>query len=132
MAITPTAGRNGMIYVSGHEIEGANSWELTLSQAAIEAMYFAKSWPDRVTGTLDWTGSINAVTDIDNKYLYLAATAGTTVALMIYPKRTDVTTYWSGNAVFGGFSSSGDLDNMVSESCDFAGSGSLTATGWSA
>ncbi len=132
MAITVTAGRNGLIYVSGHEIEGANSWELSLSQAAVEAMYFAKSWPDRDAGILDWTGSINAVHDQDSKWLYSAATAGTTVALMIYPKRSDVTTYWSGNAIFGGFSSSGDLDNMVSQSSDFSGSGSLTATGFTA
>jgi hypothetical protein len=132
MAIVVTAGRNGLIYVSGHEIEGANSWELSLSQAAIEAMYFAKSWPDREAGTLDWSGSVNAVHDQDSKYLYTMATAGTTVALLIYPKRSDLTTYWSGNAIFSGFNSSGDLDNMVAQSADFSGSGSLTATGFSA
>lgn len=132
MAVTKVAGRNGLIYVSGHEIEGANSWELSISQGAIEAAYFAQSWMSREAGMLDWSGSINAVHDQDSKYLYNAATSGANVALMIYPKRTDLTTYWSGSAVFGGFSSSGDMDNMVSQSCDFSGAASLTATGFAA
>ena len=132
MAVTKVAGRNGLIYVSGHEIEGANSWEVSISQGAVEAAYFAQSWMSREPGMLDWSGSINAVHDQDSNYLYDMATAGVSVALLIYPKRSDLTTYWSGDAVFGGFSSTGDMDNMVSQSADFSGAGSLTATGFAA
>lgn len=129
---TMVAGRNGLIYVSGHEITYANAWEVNVTQAAVTGNYFGLSWPTTEAGVKGWTGSITAWHDQDSQYLYNAVTAGTTVSVLVYPKRSDLTTYWSGSPIFTGLRSSGDVDGMVGQTADYTGSGSLTATGFAA
>jgi len=125
------AGRNGMVYVSGHEITYGNAWELAVDQAAVGGAHFAQDWMDNEAGIISWSGSVTAWHDQDTKYLYDAAVAATSVTLKIYPKRTDLTTYWSGSAIFSGFRSSGDTGGLATQTADFTGAGSLTATGFS-
>jgi hypothetical protein len=60
-----------------------------------------------------------------------AVTALTTVLISIYPSRSDLTTYYSGSAVFGGFSNEAPTDGAISWSVDFTGDGTLTLTGFS-
>jgi len=125
------AGRNGLVYVSGGELTYANAWELTCDQEAVGGAHFGQGWMDNDAGMKTWGGTLTAWHDQDSQKLYSAATAGTTVALMIYPNRSDLTTYWSGNAIFTGFRSGGEMGGLVTQSCDYAGAGSLTATGFS-
>jgi hypothetical protein len=129
MALTIGAGRNGLIYVSGNEIVGANAWELNVTHAAAEGTRFGFDWTERVSGIKDWAGSITALHDQETEYLYSAATQNAVAALLIYPKRSDLTTYWSGNAVVS-FRANADTDGLVGHSIDFSGAGSLTSTGF--
>jgi hypothetical protein len=127
---TAKHGRNGLIYISGVELYGANSWTLNISTESAEYAAFGESWKTRLTGLNDWGGSVTAWHDQDGKKLVDAAVAGAVVALAIYPDRGDLTTYASGNAIFS-VDRSADMGSIISQTANFVGSGSPTHTGWS-
>jgi len=43
----PQCGHNGLIYVSGSEVPGANSWSVTLDTESVELRKFGDSWVER-------------------------------------------------------------------------------------
>jgi hypothetical protein len=130
MVATTVHGNNGLIYISGNEIVFANSWEVTIDHGTAEGQYFGQWWTNRTGGISSWSGSVSAFHDQEGKALYSPATQNASTTILIYPNRTDLTTYYSGTAIFG-FSASGGTDGYVTETADFQGSGSLVATGFS-
>ncbi len=125
--ITKLSGINGLIYVSGNEIAGANAWELNIEHANVEGAVFGDLWTGRQPGMMGWSGSITTLFDTAQSYLYLASTQDANAALIIYPSGSVLTKYWSGSAIFS-YKASGDTDKLVGESADFQGAGSLTRT----
>lgn len=125
--VTKLSGINGLIYVSGNEIAGANAWELNVEHGAVEGAVFGDLWKTNQAGMMGWSGSITALHDTAQTYLYLASTQDATATLVIYPSGSTLTKYWSGSAVFS-YKASGDTDKLVGESADFTGAGSLTRT----
>jgi len=126
----PFHGKNGLIYVSGTEITGANAWNVAITQDSVETPQFGDSWKKRTVGMGDWSGSITAWQHDDAKLLADAATAGASVALLIYPSKNSLTDYYSGNGIFG-FSSDGGVDAAVGTTGDFVGDDTLTIAGFS-
>jgi hypothetical protein len=129
MTLTPTAGHNGLIYVSGAELEGANAWSLDIPEASIEYASMGDTWKSRVAGQKGVTGSVAAWLDTAAKKLFEAATATVAVATLIYPDRNDTSTYYSFDAFFG-MSNNADLNSMVGQTANFAVDGEVAATGW--
>jgi hypothetical protein len=119
-----------MIYVSGSEIAAANAWSINIDTDSVEIPQFADTYKKRVTGMADWSGSVSAWDDRTVKTLHNAATAQASVALLIYPVRTDLTDYYSGNAIFS-LGSEGDTGSAVGITADFVGNDTLAITGWS-
>ena len=128
-SISATNGKNGLIYVSGTEIFGANAWDISISHDATEYNVFNDFWKNNFSGMAGWSGSITALADQATKVLLDAASFDGTVALLIYPDSTDITTYYTGNAIFG-FGASADLTSAVGRTADFTGDGILTGTGF--
>ena len=128
--ITATNGKNGLVYVSGIEVFGANAWDISVAHDATEYAVFNDFWKSNFSGMAGWSGSITALHDQATKVLYTAAAYDGTVALLIYPDSTDISTYYSGSCIFG-FGSSGDLSSAVGQTADFTGTGTLAATGFS-
>jgi hypothetical protein len=126
----PLHGRNGLIYISGTEITGANAWTLRITQDAVETPQFADTWKKRVVGFADWSGSITAWLHTDSKLITDAAVAQVSVALLIYPNRNDLTDYFSGNAIFGA-NMGGGASAAIGRDGDFVGNDTLTITGFS-
>ena len=126
---TKVHGRNGLIYVSGTEIVYGNTWEAAVTQDSAESMVFGDSWMTRAVGGLSWNGSITALHDQDSAVLYNAATAGTTVAVLMYPSRSSLANYVSGNAIFTDFRNTGTVRDMVTKTVTLVGDGSLTKVG---
>ena len=127
-AITPTSGRNGLIYVSGAELPGANAWSMDIAHDNIEYNVFNDLWKNNFAGLLGWSGSLTAILDISGQQLLAAAVAAGTVALLIYPSLV-TTSYHSGNAVFS-FGSSAEMSSAVGETASFVGDGALTTVGF--
>lgn len=130
MPVTAVSGKNGLIYVSATEIVGANSWSIAVEHESIQYAVFASEWQNTLSGIKSWSGNIGAVHDQAAKLLAAAAIADATVALLIYPDRSDLSTYYSGSAVFS-YSSEASMDGVVGESADFTGHSTLTQTGFS-
>lgn len=126
----PFHGKNGLIYISGAEITGANAWILNIPQDSLETPQFGETWKKRVVGQADWSGNITAWMHTDSKVITSAATAGVSVALLVYPNRTDLTDYFSGSAIFGA-SMAGGVGAAVGRDGDFVGNDTLTITGFS-
>lgn len=126
----PRHGVNGLIYVSGTELAGANSWSINIIPDTVETGKFGDGWKGTLKGLKSWSGNITAFDHSDEKIITNAATATTSVALLIYPVRSDLTEYYSGNAVFG-MSSNASTTSAVMRDGDFTGDGTLAATGWS-
>jgi len=129
-SITAANGKNGLIYVSGTEIFGANAWDITVAHDATEYAVFNDDWKSNFSGLMGWSGSITALHDQATKVLYTAAAYDGTCALLIYPDSTDISTYYSGSAIFG-MGSSGDMSSAVGMTADFTGTAALAATGFS-
>lgn len=127
---TAVHGLNGLIYISGAELEGANAWSINIPSASGEYLKFGDGWMNREKGHKSFNGNISAWHDQDAKKLQDAATATVAVSLLIYPKRSDLTTYYNGSAIFGA-SSEGNTTSVVSQAGDFVGDGELTLTGFS-
>jgi hypothetical protein len=125
----PRHGFNGLIYVSGTEITGANAWSITVDVDAVETPQFGDSWKKHVMGMNTWSGSISAWDHPDSKVLQNAASAAASVALLIYPLRSDLTDYYSGNAIFG-FESGADTGSAIANTSSFTGDDTLTIAGF--
>jgi len=125
----PYHGKNGLIYVSGTEIVGANAWSITFDVETADAPQFGDTWKKSVKGLRGWSGSVTAWDQYDDKVLQDSAVADASVALLIYPKRGTLTTYYSGNANFA-FSSEGGTGGAVGNTADFTGDDTLTITGF--
>jgi hypothetical protein len=125
----PSHGRNALIYVSGIEIVGANTWSLARSTSVVATPQVGEAYVRKVAGQYEWSGSINAWDQGDANPLADAAVAQTAVALLIYPYRTTAANYYSGSAIFS-FTSDGGTSAGVSENVTFDGTGALTITGW--
>jgi hypothetical protein len=115
----PVHGINGIIYVA---------WSIDSTVDAAEAPEFGDTWKKHVAGLLTWSGSLSAWEQTDNQLLFQAATAGASVALLIYPT-ADGSDYYSGNAIFAA-SSAGDSSSPVSKNATFTGDGTLTIAGF--
>lgn len=125
----PRHGKNGLIYISGTEIVGANGWSISIDTDLQETPQFGDGWKKHVAGLNSWNGSVTVWDHEDSSALQDAATAGISVALLIYPVRTELTDYYAGNAIFT-FSSEGGTGGAVSNTSDFTGDDSLTVAGF--
>lgn len=131
MAITPKKGKNGLIYASGLELEGANQWAFNIETETIAYSVFGDTWESNFAGIKRFSGSLTALHDQAAKILQDCAMLDGTVALLLYPDRGDTATYYSGTVVMNGFGSEGAMDSAVGQTADFTGHGAPTLTGFS-
>lgn len=127
---TAKHGVNGLAYVSGGEIEGASAWSVAIDTQSAEYVKFGDDWVNRVPGVNDWRASLTAWHDQDAKKLQDAAVARVAVAVLIYPDRADLTTYYNGSGIFS-FTSEGNTTSVVGQTANIVGDGELSLTGFS-
>ena len=130
MAVTAVASVNGMIYVSGSVLEGANAWSVDIDHRSAEYIKFGDSWVNNAHSINAFSATIGAVHDQDTKQLQTAATATTTVAVLIYPNRSDITTFYNFSGIFSA-GHNADVGNVVMQTANIVGDGTLTLTGFS-
>ena len=131
MAFTPKHGKNGLIFVSGIELPGANAWAVNIQSDKADIPIFGDTGTRKLKGLHTDGGSITAWHDQAAKILQQAAQADVVVSVVIYPDRNILTDYYSGNAFFN-LSSEAGMDAAISQSADFeCGDGSgITVTGF--
>lgn len=122
----PKCGHNGLIYVSGVSITGANSWNITVDTESVELRKFGDSWVTRCATFNSASGSIEAIDNV--KELMDAAIARAPVSFVIYPDSGTAGEYWSGDAIFGA-GGDGSVDGAAGASSSFVSSGTVSWTG---
>jgi hypothetical protein len=124
--MTAIVGKNGKVKQGTNELAYVESWELSISDEALETTglgatartYVGRGLPEN-TGTVTWRALDNSGTG--EAAIRSAALAGTSVALDLYESATK---YWKIEAAYiTSFSQTVNVDELVSGSFEFTISG---------
>lgn len=125
------AGKNGKVVIgSGGEqkVVGIKSWSLELSLETLETTALGDDWKNYIAGLKEWTASSEGdyevpVDEEGQAALQDAFLNGTTVVVKLY---VDGVNYYQGEAYINSLSIEDPVDDVVSISIEFTGSGALT------
>lgn len=125
------AGKNGKLQIGSTTpatVVGIKSWSLDLSLDTLETTALGDDWKKYITGLKEWTasadGDFNIHTDTTGQEaLQNAFISGEEVSCSFF---VDDTHAYKGNAVIASLSVEDPVDDVVSVSIEFTGSGELT------
>ena len=125
------AGKNGKIIIGdpgSERVVGIKSWSLELSLDTLESTALGDEWKNYIAGLKEWSassdGDYNAKADTTGqKLLQDAYFSGETVVVNLY---VDETSYYKGTAYINSLSIEDPVDDVVSISIEFTGTGALT------
>ena len=125
------AGKNGKVTINGttdSTVVGIKNWSLELSLETLETTALGDDWKDYITGLKEWTASSEGDYEVGTdttgqEALQEAYLDGTSVSVKFY---VDSTHYYSGTAFISSLSIEDPVDDVVSISIEFTGSGALT------
>lgn len=125
------AGKNGRVEVGGitsTKVVGIKNWSLELSLDTLETTALGVDWKEYITGLKEWTasseGDYNVPQDTQGQeVLQSAFLSGETVTVKLY---VDENNYYTGTAYISSLSIEDPVDDVVSISIEFTGTGELT------
>lgn len=125
------AGKNGKVVIgeaSTKKVVGIKNWSLELSLDTLETTALGDDWKNYITGLKEWSasseGDYEVPVDADGQQaLQDAFLNGTTVTVKLY---VDGTNYYKGEAFINSLSIEDSVDDVVSISIEFTGTGALT------
>ena len=125
------AGKNGKVIIgeSGNQkVAAIKNWSLELSLETLETTALGDDWKNYITGLKEWTasseGDYEVPTDTQGQAaLQEAYLAGTTVIVKLY---VDNANYYQGTAYISSLSIEDPVDDVVSISLEFTGTGELS------
>jgi len=125
------AGKNGKVVIgesSTEKVVGIKNWSLELSLETLETTALGDDWKNYITGLKEWTasseGDYSVTTDkAGQEALQAAFLTGATVVVKMY---VDATNYYKGSAYISSLSIEDPVDDVVSISIEFTGTGALS------
>ena len=125
------AGKNGKLVVgasASKKVVGIKNWSLELSLDTLETTALGDDWKNYITGLKEWSASSEGDYEVPvdtegQKALQDAFLNGTTVTVKLY---VDGTNYYQGEAYINSLSIEDPVDDVVSISIEFTGTGALT------
>lgn len=125
------AGKNGKVVVgaaSTTKVVGIKNWSLELSLETLETTALGDDWKNYITGLKEWTASSEGDYEVPTdtagqKALQTAYLNGSTVVVKLY---VDGSNYYTGEAYISSLSIEDPVDDVVSISIEFTGTGPLT------
>ena len=125
------AGKNGKVVIgesATKKVVGIKNWSLELSLDTLETTALGDDWKNYITGLKEWSasseGDYEVPVDADGQQaLQEAFLNGTTVTVKLY---VDGTNYYKGEAFINSLSIEDPVDDVVSISIEFTGTGALT------
>ncbi len=125
------AGKNGKVVIgesATKKVVGIKNWSLELSLDTLETTALGDDWKNYITGLKEWSasseGDYEVPVDADGQQaLQDAFLNGTTVTVKLY---VDGTNYYKGEAYINSLSIEDPVDDVVSISIEFTGTGALT------
>ena len=125
------AGKNGKVVIgesATEKVVGIKNWSLELSLETLETTALGDDWKNYITGLKEWTasseGDYNVPTDTaGQEALQTAFLNGSIVKVKMY---VDATNYYMGEAYISSLSIEDPVDDVVSISIEFTGTGALS------
>lgn len=122
------AGKGGKLGLGAAVVSDISSWSLDLGLDTLDVTSFGDEWKKFISGLKEWSASAEGFfsihTDTDGqKALQDAFLAGTEVTLKLNVNNTN---FYSGSAYITGLSVEDPVDDTVSVSFEFQGTGALT------
>lgn len=125
------AGKNGKVVIgesATKKVVGIKNWSLELSLDTLETTALGDDWKNYITGLKEWSASSEGDYEVPvdtegQKALQDAFLNGTTVTVKLY---VDGTNYYQGEAYINSLSIEDPVDDVVSISIEFTGTGALT------
>ena len=125
------AGKNGKVVVgasASKKVVGIKNWSLELSLDTLETTALGDDWKNYITGLKEWSASSEGDYEVPvdtegQKALQDAFLNGTTVTVKLY---VDGTNYYQSEAYINSLSIEDPVDDVVSISIEFTGTGALT------
>ena len=125
------AGKNGKVVVgasASKKVVGIKNWSLELTLDTLETTALGDDWKNYITGLKEWSASSEGDYEVPvdtegQKALQDAFLNGTTVMVKLY---VDGTNYYQGEAYINSLSIEDPVDDVVSISIEFTGTGALT------
>ena len=124
----PIAGKSGKLNISANVVSNISNWSLDLGLDTLDITALGDEWKKFIAGLKEWSasaeGSYSIHTDTDGQTaLQNAYLNGTEVELRLF---VNATNYYSGNAFISSLSVEDPVDDKVSVSFEFQGTGVLT------
>jgi len=125
------AGKNGKVVIgesATKKVVGIKNWSLELSLDTLETTALGDDWKNYITGLKEWSASSEGDYEVPvdaegQQALQDAFLNGTTVTVKLY---VDGTNYYKGEAYINSLSIEDPVDDVVSISIEFTGTGALT------
>jgi predicted secreted protein len=124
------AGKDGKVMIGINVVASIKNWKLEAEKDMLETTSLGESWKSFIAGLGAWTASAEGdwviTTDTNGQTaLQTAYLSGTSVTLKLY---IDSTHYYSGTAFINKLGIEDNVEDAVSASFDFQGSGVLSYT----
>lgn len=122
------AGKGGKLGLGAAVVLDISSWSLELGTDTLDVTAFGDDWKKFIAGLKEWSASAEGFFSVHTdatgqKALQDAFLAGTEVAIKLNVNNTN---YYSGNVYISGLSVEDPVDDTVSISFEFQGTGALT------
>ena len=122
------AGKSGKLELGSSNVVDISSWSLELGTDTLEVTVLGDDWKKFIAGLKEWSASAEGFFSVHTdttgqKALQDAFLNGTEVALKL---KVNATNYYSGNAYISGLSVEDPVDDTVSISFEFQGTGALS------
>ncbi len=125
------AGKNGKVVIGAdatQKVVGIKNWSLELSLDTLETTALGDDWKNYITGLKEWSASSEGDYEVPvdaegQEALQLAYLNGTAVTVKLY---VDGKNYYTGEAYINSLSIEDPVDDVVSISIEFTGTGALS------
>lgn len=125
------AGKNGKVVIgadASKKVVGIKNWSLELSLDTLETTALGDDWKNYITGLKEWSASSEGDYEVPvdaegQEELQDAFLNGTTVTVKLY---VDGKNYYTGEAYINSLSIEDPVDDVVSISIEFTGTGALS------
>jgi predicted secreted protein len=118
-------GKNGKVTVGGGEVAQMMNWKIDSTVDVVDATAMQDTWRQKLPTFMSWKGSAEFRWTADAT-LWTTFLTAASVALVFYFDK-NVAHYFSGSA-FVNFSFNTPFDNVVTYSCPFEGTDTLSYT----
>lgn len=128
MAIAGKSGKLAIGSTTPATVVGIKNWSLDLSLDTLETTALGDDWKGYISGLKEWTASSDGDYNVHSdsagqQALQEAFLSGTVVEAMFY---VDDTHYYTGEAIINSLSIEDPVDDVVSISIEFTGTGEIS------